>query len=243
MAFPRQEYWSGLPFPFPGDLLDSGIEPGSPALAGGFFTTESSEKPRKRVSIIWILISIPSLACKFQCMLNRSVVFDSLQLYGLQPSMLFCPWDSAGKNTGVGCHSLLQWIFPTQGLNPCLLCVLHWQAGSLPRMPPGKWISVEKPEWSISPFSSVWSPPSPWCLRQGLPQTAASGGCSSACGTSPPWRWNHPRSSQTLQSNLKKTTDTKVLSLARHLLWWFSRPRVLGWYSLSSPRTQSNQFP
>jgi len=37
MGFPRQEYWSWLPFPFPGDL-DPGIEPESPALAGGFFT-------------------------------------------------------------------------------------------------------------------------------------------------------------------------------------------------------------
>ena len=32
MGFSRQEYWSGLPFPFPGDLPDPGIEPGSPAL-------------------------------------------------------------------------------------------------------------------------------------------------------------------------------------------------------------------
>ena len=32
MEFSRQEYWSGLPFPFPGDLPDPGIEPGSPAL-------------------------------------------------------------------------------------------------------------------------------------------------------------------------------------------------------------------
>ena len=37
----RQEYWSGLPCPFPGDLSDSGIEPASPALAGGFFTTSA----------------------------------------------------------------------------------------------------------------------------------------------------------------------------------------------------------
>ena len=37
---PRQEYWSGLPFPFLGDLPDPGIEPGSPALAGSFFTTK-----------------------------------------------------------------------------------------------------------------------------------------------------------------------------------------------------------
>ena len=40
MGFPRQEYWSDLPFPTPGDLPDPGIEPVSPALAGGFFTTE-----------------------------------------------------------------------------------------------------------------------------------------------------------------------------------------------------------
>ena len=38
---------------------------------------------------------------------------------------------------GVGCHALLQGIFPTQGSNPCLLCLLHWQAGSLPPAPPG----------------------------------------------------------------------------------------------------------
>ena len=43
------------------------------------------------------------------------------------------------QNTGMGCHSLLQGIFPTQGLNPCLLWLLHWQAGSLQLVPPG-WV-------------------------------------------------------------------------------------------------------
>ena len=38
MEFSRQEYWSGLPFPFPGELPDPGIEPSSPALAGEPFT-------------------------------------------------------------------------------------------------------------------------------------------------------------------------------------------------------------
>ena len=45
MGFSRQEYWSGLPFPPPGDLPDSGIEPVSlvsPVLAGGFFTTSTA---------------------------------------------------------------------------------------------------------------------------------------------------------------------------------------------------------
>ena len=45
MGYPRQEYWSGFPFPSPGDLLHPGIEPTSPALAGGFFTTEPLGKP------------------------------------------------------------------------------------------------------------------------------------------------------------------------------------------------------
>ena len=44
IQFPRQEYWSWLPFPTPGDLPDPGIE-GSPSLAGGFFTTEPPGKP------------------------------------------------------------------------------------------------------------------------------------------------------------------------------------------------------
>ena len=46
MGFFRQEYWNGVPFPPPGDLPDPGIEPASPALAGGFFTIKTSGKPR-----------------------------------------------------------------------------------------------------------------------------------------------------------------------------------------------------
>ena len=47
--------------------------------------------------------------------------------------------DSPGKNTGVSCHDLLQGIFPTQGSNLCLSCLLHWQVGSLPLELPGKY--------------------------------------------------------------------------------------------------------
>ena len=46
--------------------------------------------------------------------------------------------DSPSKNTGVGCHYLLQSIFPTQKLNLRLLCLLHWQVGSLPPAPPSE---------------------------------------------------------------------------------------------------------
>ena len=47
---------------------------------------------------------------------------DSLRPHGLQPARL-CPWDSLSKNTGVGCCALFLEIFPTQGLNLCILCL------------------------------------------------------------------------------------------------------------------------
>ena len=53
-----------------------------------------------------------------------------MQCHGLKPAKHLCPWDSPGKNTGVGCHTLLQGIFLTQGSNPGLLHLLHWQADS-----------------------------------------------------------------------------------------------------------------
>ena len=48
MGFSRQEYWSGLPFPSPGDLLDPGIEPGSPTLQADSLL---SEPPGKRQGV------------------------------------------------------------------------------------------------------------------------------------------------------------------------------------------------
>ena len=59
-----------------------------------------------------------------------SVMFDSLRPYGPLPTRLLYPWDSPGKNTAMGYHALLQGIFPTQGSNSHLLCLLHWQVGS-----------------------------------------------------------------------------------------------------------------
>ena len=62
---------------------------------------------------LWILWKdIPKIS------VSHSVVSDSLRPHGLQPTRLLCPWNSSGKNTGVGSHSLLQGIFPTQGLSP-----------------------------------------------------------------------------------------------------------------------------
>ena len=70
--------------------------------------------------------------CCCCCCSATSVTSNPLWPYRLQPTSLLCPWDSPGKYTGVGCHALLQGVFPTRDWP---LCFLHWQADSLP----GKW--------------------------------------------------------------------------------------------------------
>ena len=65
------------------------------------------------------------------CVLSCSVMPYSLWPHGLQPARLHCPWDYPGKNSGVGCHFLLQRTFPTQGRSLHPLCLLHWQADPL----------------------------------------------------------------------------------------------------------------
>ena len=84
------------------------------------------------------------------------VMSDSLRPQGRQPTRLLCPWDSPGENTGVGCHSLLRWIFPTQWLNPCLL---HWQADSLPLSQLGSPITVFPSSllWGILSLTSFFT--------------------------------------------------------------------------------------
>ena len=60
--------------------------------------------------------------------LSLSVMFDSLQPYGLFPTMLLCPWAYSGKDTAMGCYAHLQGIFLTQISNPCLhvSCISSW---------------------------------------------------------------------------------------------------------------------
>ena len=57
MGFSSQEHWNGLPFPSPSDLPRSGIEPTSPALASGFFSTEPSMKPLCHIMPIQTVLS------------------------------------------------------------------------------------------------------------------------------------------------------------------------------------------
>ena len=103
-----------------------------------------------------------------------SVVSDSLQPLGLKPTGLLCPWNSPGNKTGVGCHFLLQGIFPTQGWNHHLFisCIDN---GVLPLAQPGKpsvqfssiqllsrvrlfatpWIAAHQPSLSITNSRSL----------------------------------------------------------------------------------------
>ena len=62
---------------------------------------------------------------KYLWLLSHSVMSDSLWPHGWEPARLLCSQNFPGKNTGAGCHFLLQDIFLTQRWNPCLLCLLH----------------------------------------------------------------------------------------------------------------------
>ena len=102
MAFSRQEYWSGLPCPPPGDLPHPGTKPASlvsPAWAGRLFTTSAT----------WEAIHLHAL--------SRSVMTNSVT-HGLQPARLLCPRDSPGKNTGVGIHFPSPGDLPNPGIKP-----------------------------------------------------------------------------------------------------------------------------
>ena len=90
------------------------------------------------------------------CVLSSSVVSNSLRPHGLQQTRLLCPWDSPGKNTGMGSHLLLQGIFLTQESNPHLLCLLHWQADYLPLCPISilLFFIITEPEFLLGPQST-----------------------------------------------------------------------------------------
>ena len=98
----------------------------------------------KTGSCLWLISSAPYCKIQTQTEVGKSIqVRVGAQL--LQSCLTLCdPMDYSlpgilsmgfsGKDTGVGCHALLQRIFLTQGSNPCL-CLLHLQVGSLPLEP------------------------------------------------------------------------------------------------------------
>ena len=101
-----------MPRPSSGDLSDPGIKPASLALAGGFFTTESLEADTC-VCVTESLCCAPNT--DITLLINSAAAAKSLQSCPTlcdpidgSPQRLPRPWDSPGKNTGVGCHFLLQ---------------------------------------------------------------------------------------------------------------------------------------
>ena len=107
------------------------------------------------VFLVYIHIYVHICICTYvyMCGLSGSVMSDSLRPQGLQHTRLLCPWDSLGKNTGLGCHALLQGIFPTQGLNqglPHCRQILHQLSYKG---------SPKIVEWTANPCSSRSSRP------------------------------------------------------------------------------------
>ena len=93
MGFSWQEWWSGLPIPFPGDLPDPGSNPGLP------HCRQTLDRLSHQAShIIYAAAAAKSL----------QLLSNSVRPHRRQPTRPHSPWDSPGKNTGVGCHFLLQ---------------------------------------------------------------------------------------------------------------------------------------
>ena len=101
------------------------------------------------------------------CVCVHSVMSDSFSTPKTVAHQAPCPWNFPGKNTGVGCHFLLRGIFPTQGLNPCLL---HWQLDSLPlcHQLVGWQVGVGE-KCVLSRSSCVWVFATPWAIALQAP--------------------------------------------------------------------------
>ena len=154
----------------------------------------SFPKSNSKFSLLYAVSSWPTAALyeaiNSVCMPGDGLVTqslsDSFRFHGLLPARLLCPVVSPGKNTGVGCQARLQGIFPTQGSNPCLSCLLHWQAGSWLQSHLGsEWAFLTSLQWGSCDSKdhalriSVWGffPPPP-ALRspKGHGAKAASSG-------------------------------------------------------------------
>ena len=102
----REDQQGGLTLHF---CVPPGPPSGPPQIPEGFLGVSMSPQG----FLVWAEVWVHYLKVTQSCP-------TLLQRHGLQPSSFLCPWNSAGQSTGVGSHSLLHGIFPTQGLNPGL---------------------------------------------------------------------------------------------------------------------------
>ena len=98
-------------------------------LSQNFYPSYQLAEAKFHICCVWVIALLCLIISPYYlllhtvctCMFICAVVSDSLQHYGLYPTRLLCPCDFPNKNTGVGCHSLLQRIFLIQELNLNLL--------------------------------------------------------------------------------------------------------------------------
>ena len=121
LGFSRQEYWSGVPFPTPGDLPNPGIEPTSPVLSAEFFTPASPGKPSSDgegngTPLQYSCLENPTDGGAWRAAVHgvarsRHDCATSLSLFTFmhwrgkwQPTSVFLPGESQGWGSLVGCH-------------------------------------------------------------------------------------------------------------------------------------------
>ena len=133
MEFTRQEYRSGLPFLSPGDLPDPGIEPASPALEGGFFTTEPPGKP----SYLFFFSSL------FKPKLSRCGQLESFQIATVSfwQDPMICCWKQTHQDISSGNLNI------NVGDTPKLLCfIIFYSASQLVQ-----WKVPRRKKWQPTP--------------------------------------------------------------------------------------------
>ena len=109
MVFPRQEYCSGFPFPTPGDFSNPEIEQGSPALAFGFFITESPRKPPRKLyniykasQVVLVVKNLPTNVGDVKRCGFNPLVGEIPWRGAWQPTPVFLPRESLGQRSLVG---------------------------------------------------------------------------------------------------------------------------------------------
>ena len=140
MGFPRQEYWSGLLFPYPGDLPSPGIKATSCTLAGGFFTTESPGKPPIYIAAAAakLLQSCPTLCDPIDGSPPGSPVSGILQARTLE-------W------VAISFSNASKWKVEVKSLSRVWLLVTQWTAAY--QAPPSMGFSRQE-YWSGVPLPS-----------------------------------------------------------------------------------------
>ena len=125
--------------------IEKGLSLSKVLSCGGFWPQSKNKSLFQKLYVksqvvLWMCVCV----CVCVCARARAQPLSHVWLFATPwtaASQALCPWDSPGKNPGVGCHFLLQGIFPIQGLNPRLLHSLHWQ--QIPH-PSAVWRSVKE---------------------------------------------------------------------------------------------------